>query len=410
MKYLVKILIYNILFIFFITFTFLSQAQNVAQWRGINRDGIYQGEHLLKSWPEAGPQLLWSCEDIGFGYGSPVVAKNKVYLNGECDSICQLFAFDLKGKLLWKSAFGKERTADFPGSRSAPTVVDGLVYVSSAMGKVACFDSETGVEKWTVDLLGELHGRLSDFGYCESLLVDGDNVYCSPGAENSNIVSLNRFTGKPLWVSKATGDTVSCCSPIIIKLPSRSILVTFSYHDIIGIDTKTGELLWTQKQNHINPAHCNTPIFDQGSLYYVAAGGNGAVKLELSTDGSSIKEVWRNESFNNFLGGFVKINNHLFTTGHRGKMKSLDVNTGQIVDSLQMNSGATIYADEMLYCFTDKGEIDLIKLTGTAMEIVGKLKCVKGTKEYLSHPVINKGVLYIRHGNALMAYDIKEKG
>ena len=30
-----------------------------------------------------------------------------------------------------------------------------------------------------------------------------------------------------------------------------------------------------------------------------------------------------------------------------------------------------------------------------------------GTGTHWAHPVINKGVLYIRHGDALMAYKIK---
>jgi hypothetical protein len=39
----------------------------------------------------------------------------------------------------------------------------------------------------------------------------------------------------------------------------------------------------------------------------------------------------------------------------------------------------------------------------------GSFKVNAGTKEHFSHPVIHMGVLYIRHGNVLMAYDIREK-
>jgi hypothetical protein len=31
----------------------------------------------------------------------------------------------------------------------------------------------------------------------------------------------------------------------------------------------------------------------------------------------------------------------------------------------------------------------------------------KGTKEHFSHPMIHDGVLYIRHGESLLAYAIK---
>jgi hypothetical protein len=42
------------------------------------------------------------------------------------------------------------------------------------------------------------------------------------------------------------------------------------------------------------------------------------------------------------------------------------------------------------------------------MEVVSKFKCDKGTKEHFAHPVIHNGVLYIRQGKALLAYDIKQ--
>jgi len=42
------------------------------------------------------------------------------------------------------------------------------------------------------------------------------------------------------------------------------------------------------------------------------------------------------------------------------------------------------------------------------MQIVSSFKVTKGTKEFFTHPVIHDGVLYIRHGEALMAYSIKK--
>jgi len=69
--------------------------------------------------------------------------------------------------------------------------------------------------------------------------------------------------------------------------------------------------------------------------------------------------------------------------------------------------GTLISADDHLYCYTDNGHVNLIQLTGTKMEVVSQFKIDKGTKEHFSHPVIANGVLYVRHGNALMAYGIK---
>jgi hypothetical protein len=83
------------------------------------------------------------------------------------------------------------------------------------------------------------------------------------------------------------------------------------------------------------------------------------------------------------------------------------VKTGQVIDSLPGMRGSIIYADGQLYCYSDNGNVNLVQISGDKMQVTGKFKIDKGTKEHFSHPVINDGVLYIRHGNALMAYGIK---
>lgn len=399
---------------FFIIALSVIHAQEIAQWRGVHRDGIYEESHLLTSWSTDGPELRWANENVGEGYGSIAATSDMLFLNGRIDSLSYTMALDMNGNLVWKTPNGPEfkgadYAANFPGARSTPTVVNNLVYVSSGIGRIACFEKQTGKKKWDADMLNDFKGIMNQHGYCESLLVDDDHVYCLPGGPEKNIVALDRFTGNVAWTSKAMSDTVSYCSPLLVKLPARNILVTFSGHYLLGLDAKTGALLWSHEQVfHIYHQHCNTPIYADGCIYYIAGEGNGAVKLELSADGSSIKEIWRNPDIKNVFGGFVKINDHLFTPDRNQRIKCLDTKTGLVVDSVKVNKGSLIYADGMLFCYSDNGDVNLIKLTGTRMELTGKFKCTKGTKEHFAHPVISKGILYIRHGKTLLAYNIKQ--
>jgi outer membrane protein assembly factor BamB len=402
------------IFSFFLFASLLVKAQETSQWRGIHRDGIYQEQHLLTSWPKEGPELRWTNENIGEGFGSVAAASDMLFLNGKIDSLSYTLALDLNGNLIWKTPNGPEfkgdgYAANFPGARSTPAVVNDLVYVSSGMGRIACLEKHTGKEKWAVDMLHEFKGIMNQHGYSESLLVDDAHVYCLPGGPEQNVVALDRFTGNVAWTSKAMADTVSYCSPLLVKLPARNILVTFSGHYLLGLDAKTGKLLWSHEQAfHIYHQHCNTPIYADGCIYYIAGEGNGAVKLELSDDGSAIREVWRNPDIKNVFGGFVKINDYLFTPDRNQRIKCLDTKTGHVIDSLKVNKGSLIYADGMLFCYSDNGDVNLITLTGTRMELISKFKCTKGTKEHFAHPVISRGMLYIRHGKALMAYNIKQ--
>ncbi len=393
-----------------------NQNGKNAQWRGTNRDGIYQDKNLLKAWPKGGPKLLWFSEEIGNGYASPAIAGDRLFINGEIEGNSQVFAFDLKGKLVWKSPngpefSGKDFSASFPGARSTPTVYGNLVFACSGMGRIACFDALSGAEKWSVNMVGDLGGIVNMFGCSESLLVDDKNVYCFPGGKENNIVALDKNTGKMVWTSKALGDAVSFCSPMVISLPERKILVTLSHEYLMGLDIHTGELLWSQKEDSVKMEgeYCNTPVYSDGFIYEVSGveKGSGAFKLQLSPDGKSIKEVWRNLKVKNAIGGFVKSGDRIFCATDDKKLKSIDIKSGSVLDSLSNLRGSVIFADDHLYCYTDNGHVNLINISGPKLEVVSQFKIEKGTKEHFSHPVISNGVLYIRHGNTLMAYGLK---
>jgi len=405
-----------ITFLLLLIFVFNSQSQNLAQWRGANRDGIYPDKNLLETWPEAGPKLLWMTEGIGHGYSSPVISGGTLFINGEIDSISHIFAFGQNGQLLWKTPngrefFGEGYSASFPGARSAPTVYNDLIYVCSGLGRIACLEAASGKERWAVDMIRDLGGKGNYFGYSESLLVDEKYVYCFPGGTETNMAALDKNTGRTVWTSKALGDGVSFCSPIMIRLPERNVLVTLSHEYLMGLDARNGELLWSLKEDSVKLEgdYCNTPVYSDGFIYNVSGieKGTGAYKLQLSPDGKSIQKIWSNAKVKNAMGGLVKIDDHIFCATDDKKLKCVDLKSGMVVDSLSNMRGSLISADDHLYCYNDNGRVNLIKLTGTKMEVVSQFKIDKGTKEHFSHPVIANGVLYVRHGNALMAYGIK---
>jgi len=403
MKYFLFILI-TVLF-----FACAKKKEPVSEWRGPNRSGVYNETGLLTQWPAGGPKMLWAINSVGNGFGSPVLTNDQLFINGAIDSTGYLFAFDHAGKLLWKSVYGNEWVKNFPGSRSTPTVVGDLIYTCSGKGDVACFDKKTGTKKWSLNMITDLQGKINMFGYSESLLVNGDMVYCMPGGPENNIVALNRFTGQKIWSQKAVGQVQAYNSPIVIKKGTRDLLLSFSEDCFLGIDGQTGKLLWTQPQDTAGNLHGNTPVLDGNDLIYTEGDGNKTVKLKLSDDGSSYTEIWRNPNFDNIMGGVVRIGNKIYGTGHRQMyLKCLDMKSGLVTDSLKMFRGSTIAADGMLYVYTEKGDVNLVNPKPEGMQLISSFKVTEGTKEFFTHPVIHNGVLYIRHGQALMAYSIRK--
>jgi outer membrane protein assembly factor BamB len=395
-----------------------NQETKVYEWRSENRSGIYNETGLLKSWPEEGPELVWEYEGVGNGYGSPVFTPEGMYIMGEIDSLAYLLSFDIEGNLLWKKDFGKEWVKNYNGSRSAPTIVDNLIYVTSGLGNIYCFDRNTGEKKWSVDMVNDLHGVFPLFGYSESVIIEDEKMFCTPGGKDTNVVALNRFTGDLIWVSKGASERPGYNSAQIIKLKDRNVLVNFTAYELLGHDTKTGEILWVHNQDNVMPedrkpgmgdTHSNTIIYEDGFIYYAAGDGNGGVKLELSQQGDSIKEVWRNADFDSYMGGIVKIGNYLYGCGTVKKdFKSINAETGKIEKILKIGSGAVIAADNMLYYYNWAGQVMLITQDPINMEVVSKFRIKKGQKEHFAHPVINNGKLYVRHGNVIQAFNIKE--
>ena len=408
-----KLLSINVIFII-VCLCSQTFSQTVSQWRGPDRDGKYPDTGLLKQWPEKGPQLLWSTETLGAGFAAPVVTSDKLFVNGVVNGESHLFAFDLKGKLLWKSPNGKEFTgegysANFPGARPSPTVVNNLVYTSSGLGRIACFEASTGKEKWVVDMVKDLKGYLNEFGYAESFVTDEKLLYCFPGGVVNNIAALDRLTGKTAWTSKALGDTTHFCSPILINLPSRKIYVSVSRHWIFAVDCKNGDLIWKYPVAFkYDGDHCNSPVYEAPYIYWVSGNenGNGAVKLELAADGKSVKEIWSNPQVRNSFGGFVVVDDKLIVTTENKNLNVLEPAKGTVADKIKAPYGGLIFADNKFIVYGNNGDVSLFNSQKGILVPGGSFKIDKGSKEHFAHPVLANGVLYIRHGGALMAYKV----
>ncbi|MCX6241705.1 MAG: PQQ-binding-like beta-propeller repeat protein [Bacteroidetes bacterium] len=383
-------------------------SQDISQWRGPDRNGIYPETGLMKSWPETGPALLWHYDELGDGHSSAAVTNDRIYTCGEVNGIGYLYSFDLNGKLLWKMPYGEEWTESWPGVRSTPLVCDGKIYMMSGFGKLICRKAESGDFIWTIDILKDFKAPNIKWGVTENLLIDGNKLFCTPGGPEASVVALDRKTGKLLWKCAAKGESSAYCSPAIFTHNKRRILATHTASSIIGIDTETGKFLWSVDQPNTYSVHANTPEYIDGSIYCVSGYGKGGVLLKLSGDGSSVTETWRSPSISNRMGGFVVLNGKIYGSDDAGKAwYCTDWKTGTDMFSEKVTGkGNIISADGMLYLYGDNGEIVLAKPSPTGFGKVSSFKVPFGSAQHWAHLVIKNGRLYVRHGNSLMVYNI----
>ena len=389
----------------------ITYSSTTSQWRGPNRDGIYPEANLLKKWPEAGPKLLWSIEGIGDGFGTVAVANDKIYVAGMLGDEGYLFAYNSDGKLLWKTAYGPEWNGSYPGARSTPIIVDGRLYIESGRGRVVCMNATNGKQFWAVDLVRTFNGRIPEWGFAESILIDGSRLICTPGGPGASVVSLDRMTGKTIWVCKGNGDRPAYCSPALIKHRKSRLIVTMMANSIIGLNADTGQFLWSHPHRTDYDVHANTPIYHDGNVYCLSGYGTGGVMLNLASDGKKANEVWRNETLDSQIGAVVLVNGYIYGSGHATRRwQCLDWQTGEVkYTSDERGKGNIIYADGMLYCYDESGRVLLVNADPNAHRVVSSFKVVKGTDQHWAHMVIANGRLYVRHGNALMVYSIRKQ-
>lgn len=403
--------------IFLFTVTALCSCDRRAQHQQDAAAGIQpDGSGLLESWPPGGPQHLWTYSGLGKGYGGPLVTEQAIFINAEEDGNSYTVALGLDGTFHWKSPNGKEFSgmdfsATYPGTRATPSIKGNLVYSVSGTGHLSCFDSRTGKVIWAADLINDYNGLLGDFGYSETPVVDGHLVYGTPGGRVHNVVALDRMTGALVWSSPVNRDHFSYGTPLLLDFPDRELLVGASRNYVHVLDRRNGELLSSYPLENIREGweHCNSLVHKDGFLYYVLCeeDGQGTVKLHLSRDGSSLQEVWRNSEVNNVFEGFEVAGTTLYAAMENRRLIGLDTETGEIRHTVRSVNGNIVHAGDKLILYGHNGTVQLFSLVKGEPQLRSEFRIREGSGHHFSFPVIADGVMYIRRGEALMAFAVR---
>lgn len=392
-----------------------AHGSDAPQFRGVGREGLFEESGLLKAWPAEGPPVAWVAEGMGAGYSSAAIAGNTIYVTGRGeDGQGYLSLLDLKGKLKKKIPYGPETDENqATGSRGTPTVDGDSVYIISALGVVSCLRMPDGVKMWEVDMTKEFGAELPRWHFAESVLIDGANAICTPGSPSTGMAALNKLTGAVVWKSKSFSEKASYCAPSAVDHGGRRIILTMTGISIVGLDAKTGALLWKCGHTTKHNIQAVAPIYRDGLVYYTAGYSSGSVVLKLTADGSGVTPVWRDAALDCQHHGVIPLDGYIYGTGHKqSELLCLEMKTGNVAWRTQdVTQGMIVYADGMLYVYEGprKGVVSLVKATPTGFERTGSFKVTQGTDKHWAHPAIANGKLYIRHGDALIAYDIAAK-
>ena len=371
------------------------QAADWPMWRGTARDGI-STEAVPATFPGNGPKELWKAQ-VGVGFSSFTVAKDRVYTLGHADDQDTVFCLDAKtGKTIWKHSYDAELGDKYyeGGPSSTPTVDGTQVFTLSKWGDVFSFDGATGKIAWQKNIAEEIGAGVPDWGFAGSPLVLGDKLILNVGAAG---VALNKADGKIMW--KSEGDAPAGYStPMLIKAGGKDLVILATKEAYTAVDPATGAVAWSipwETRYYVNAAD---PIVSEGKLFISTGYGKGCSLHDIS--GAEPKQIYQSRDMRNQMNPSVLIGGHLYGIDGDERantmLKCVEFATGKVKWSEPVaKAGALSAAQDKLIILSGTGELTIAKASPDGYEPLTSAQVQTG--RCWSTPVLSNGQLYTRN-------------
>lgn len=392
-----------------------ARADDWPQWRGPDRNGISKETGLLTSWPAEGPKVLWKVTGLGEGFSTPSVVGNLLLTMGNRDGQENVLAVDVEqnGKIAWATPIGAVRSSGsgYPGPRSTPTVDAGRVYALGLNGDLVCVDLKTGRGLWRQDLVATFGGRVPNWGYSESVLIDGLWVVCTPGGSKATIAALLKSTGKPVWASPP-GAGAAYASIVKAEYGGVKQYLQFLDSGVFGVSAKDGAPLWRYDAPANGTANIPTPI-PYGNFVFAASGygtGGGAAEISKRGTGFVAAEKFFSSDMTCQHGGMIILDGHVYGSSDPGILTCIELKTGETKwRERAPGKCSLIYVDGRLITRSERGEVSLLNISPAGCEIVSQFdEADRSDKPQWPHPVVANGKLYLRDQDTLTCYDLRK--
>ncbi len=397
--------------------TSLAAAADWPQWRGKNRDDHSPDAAILNPWPADGPKQLWVYKEGGLGYSGPSIVNGQLFTMGADDGAEQVISLDAKtGAKKWAVKLDDRIYENNWGNgpRCTPTVDGDRVYALSGKGILGCLSIKDGKILWKVDLIADLGGKLQDWGYTESPLVDGNQVICTPGGSKGTMAALDKMTGKVLWQSSGITENAQYSSPILVEHSGQRQYVQLVSKKVFGIKPDNGDVLW-QGDFPGRIAVIPTPIYADGHVFVTAGYGIGCRMFKLG--GEKPELVYEHNNLGNHHGGVVLVKGKLYGHSEKGGWTCLDFLTGETVwQDRSLGKGCCTFVAGHLVCVDESnGNVALAEASTEGWKEKGRFKLEPQTTKRKPqgriwvHPVVLDGKLYLRDQELIHCYDVQGK-
>lgn len=388
------------------------------QFLGPNRDGHAPAGPFRTDWDKRPPKQVWSAP-VGGGFSSFAVVGGKLYTQDRQGSTERVLCFDAStGASLWQHTYSAsyEGIGYDAGPRATPTVEGSRVYVVGASGQVMCLDTEADQPRvvWQRDMVRDFEGRVPQWGYAGSPLLDGENVIVQPGGRKGAVAALDKRTGEVRWT--AGTNPAGYSSPTAASIHGVRCVFALTGDALLCLrsdGTLMGSYAWpTQHQGNIA-----TPQVLDDYVFISAAYGTGCALLRLKPDGDRLRlePVYskRNKPLRTHHGTAVAVGRHLYGfdgTNDDARLTCFSLIDGTPVENWaaprRVRNGKIIAVGGHLVIQTQDGELILVEATPEEYRPVASVPLGFAGQQNWASPVLVDGRLYVRGPDQIVCLNV----
>jgi outer membrane protein assembly factor BamB len=422
---------------------------------GPNGAGVSLETGLLRSWPDAGPKVLWTNE-VSEGFAGPSVWEGQVFLLDRADGERDILrCLDLtSGEELWRLAYDAPGSLPYNGSRNVPTVDERFVYLVGPFGHFHCIDRVSHRIIWAKHLVNDfkdpqidvaepaanreeklLRAQVPMWGVTQAPLIYGDTVIVAPQTQKTGLVAYEKSTGAIRWRTGYIGrNWYSHVSPSLMTICGVDQVVMLAQPSdpekspakappaiITSVDARTGRVLWT----HSTPGPFKLPIpqplrIAEDRLLVTGGYGLGCVGFQINcTNGQwECKVVFHNQNAASHIHSPILYREKIYVASfkeHGGAatgLACLDVKgdlLGQTGPELQFDFGSYLIADGLAFALHGRtGDLHMFELLPSGFKLLAKAKVLDAKNNMAWAPMaLSNGKLLVRDQHQLKCLELR---
>ena len=388
------------------------------QWGGPARNFHVTSDELAREWPDSGPPELWR-RALGEGYSAVIVKDDTLvtmYRAGDNEIIVGLNAhtgstrweYSYDAPLVYDGYFDVWLNSAGPGPYSSPLIADNIVYAVGVNGQFHALDVRTGSLRWSHDLV-DYFDLIGYNAFASSPITYNGDVVLPMGGSSHGVVAFDRETGAVTWQSESF--PLGPGSPLLITVDERDQLVVWGQQEVVGLDARNGERLWSQPHANDLGLNISVPVWGPDQRLFVSSAYNGGSRmLQLHRDGNdtSIDELWSTNRTRLHFTNALRIGNLvLCSSGDFGPafLTALDAETGkEIWRERSFARAHLLHADGLLLLVDEDGDIAIASVSDQGLDVHARKALL--TENAWTPPTLVGSTLYVRDRKEIVAFNL----